>query len=134
LLYLGPCLGPCSILGTASLGGAYVYSCCGCCGCCGCRGLYCCWAEEGSGGVGVLGRVVVAAGAAIRVAGGAAIGTTSGAAVGIAGGIGGAAGGRVGAPGKVETVAEGRVAVGTACWGVAVGVADLGGIATIAIG
>jgi hypothetical protein len=25
LLYLGPCLGPCSTLGTASLGGMYIY-------------------------------------------------------------------------------------------------------------
>ena len=63
LLYLGPCLGPYSILGMASLGGVYIYSCYSCC------------------------RV---AGAAIRVAGGTAIGTTYGAAVGIAGGIGGA--------------------------------------------
>ena len=62
LLYLGPCLGPYSILGTASLGGVYRCSCCGC---------Y---------------RV---AGAAIRVAGGTAIGTTYGAAVRIAGGISG---------------------------------------------
>ena len=62
LLYLGPCLGPCSILVTAGSGG----SCCSYYGCCG------------------------VAGATIRVASGAAIGTTCGTAVGIAGGIGGA--------------------------------------------
>ena len=65
LLYLGPCLGFCSILVTASLGGVYIYSCCS---------YYSCY------------RV---AGAAIRVAGGAAIGTTCSTAVGIAGGISG---------------------------------------------
>jgi hypothetical protein len=65
LLYLGPCLGPCSILGTASLGSVCVCSCFSYCGC------Y---------------RV---AGAAIRVASGAAIGITCGTAVGIAGRIGG---------------------------------------------
>ena len=32
LLYLGPCLGPYSILGIASLSGVYIYSCCGYCG------------------------------------------------------------------------------------------------------
>ena len=64
LLYLGLCLGPCSILVMAGSGGVYVYSCC-----CGCY------------------RV---AGAAIGVASSVAIGTTCGAAVGIAGGIGGA--------------------------------------------
>ena len=73
LLYLGPCLGPCSTLVTAGSGGVCVCSCCGCCGCCG------------------------VAGAAIGVAGGAAIGTTCGTAVGIASGIGGAAGGISGA-------------------------------------
>ena len=65
LLYLGPYLGPCSILVTASSGGVCIYSCCSYCGCCG------------------------VAGAAIGVAGGAAIGTTSGTVVKIAGGIGG---------------------------------------------
>jgi hypothetical protein len=65
LLYLGPCLGPYSILVTAGLGGIYIYSCYSCYGC------Y---------------RV---AGAAIRVAGGIAIEITYSAAVGIAGGIGG---------------------------------------------
>ena len=65
LLYLGPCLGPYSILITAGLGGVYIYSCCSYCG------SY---------------RV---AGAAIRVAGGAAIGITCSVAVGIASGIGG---------------------------------------------
>ena len=66
LLYLGLCLGPYSILSTASSGSIYIYSCCSCCG---------------------------VAGAAIKIASGTAIGTTCGAAVGIAGGIGGAAGG-----------------------------------------
>ena len=66
LLYLGPCLGPCSILVTASSGSVYVCSCCGCRGCCG------------------------VAGAAIGVAGDTAIGTTYSTAVEIAGGIGGA--------------------------------------------
>jgi hypothetical protein len=65
LLYLGPCLGPYSTLGTAGLGSVYICSCYNCCGC------Y---------------RV---AGAAIRVASGAAIWTTYGVAVGIASGIGG---------------------------------------------
>ena len=69
LLYLGPCLGPYSILVTAGSGGVYIYSCCSCYGC------Y---------------RV---AGTAIGVAGGAAIGTTYSTAVGIASGIGGAASG-----------------------------------------
>ena len=32
MLYLGPCLGPYSILVTAGLGGVYIYSCCSCCG------------------------------------------------------------------------------------------------------
>jgi hypothetical protein len=68
LLYLGPYLGPCSLLVTASPGSVCVCSCCSCCGC------Y---------------RV---AGAVIRVAGGAAIGITCGAAVGIASRIGGVAG------------------------------------------
>ena len=69
LLYLGPYLGPCSILVTASLSSVYIYSCCSCCGCC---------------------RVV---GAAIKVTGGAVIGTTYSVAVGIASKIGGVAGG-----------------------------------------
>ena len=72
LLYLGLCLGPYSILVTASSGGVYVCSCCGCYGCCSYRGCY---------------RV---AGAAIEVASGAAIGTTCSTAVRIASGIGGA--------------------------------------------
>ena len=65
LLYLGPCLGPYSTLGTAGLGSVYICSCYDCCGC------Y---------------RV---AGAAIRVAGGAAIGITYGAVVRIASRISG---------------------------------------------
>ena len=63
MLYLGPCLGPYSILVTASSGGVCV------CSCCGCRNCY---------------RV---AGAAIRVASGAAIRTTCSTAVKIASGI-----------------------------------------------
>ena len=63
LLYLGPCLGPCSILVTAGLGGVYICSCCSYYGCC---------------------RV---AGAVIRVTSGTAIKTTCGTAVGIASGI-----------------------------------------------
>ena len=39
LLYLGPYLGPCSILVTASSGGVYIYSCCSYCGYC--YGCYC---------------------------------------------------------------------------------------------
>ena len=66
LLYLGPYLSPCSILGTAGLGSVCVYSCCSCYSCCG------------------------VAGAAIVVAGGAAIGTTCSVVVRTAGGIGGA--------------------------------------------
>ena len=64
LLYLGLCLGLCSILVTASSGGVYVYSCCVHYSCCG------------------------VAEAVIGVAGGAAIRTTCGAAVEIASGIG----------------------------------------------
>ena len=67
LLYLGLCLGPYSILVTASSGGVYMYSYCSDCGC------Y---------------RV---AGAAIKVASSTAIGTTYGTAVKIASGIGRAA-------------------------------------------
>ena len=63
LLYLGPYLGPYSILVTAGSGGVYIYSYCGCCGC------Y---------------RV---AGAAIKVTSSTAIGTTYSTAVRIAGGI-----------------------------------------------
>ena len=63
LLYLGFCLGPYFILGTASSGGVYMCSCCNYCG---------------------------VAGAAIRVASSAVIRTTYSAAVGIAGGISGA--------------------------------------------
>ena len=66
LLYLGPCLGPYSILVTASSGGVYIYNCYIRCGC------Y---------------RV---AGAAIKVASSTAIGTTYSTAVKIAGGISGA--------------------------------------------
>ena len=69
LLYLGPCLGPCSTLVTAGSGGVYICSCCSCYSYCG------------------------VARAAIRVASGAAIRTTCSAAVGIASGIGGAASG-----------------------------------------
>ena len=76
LLYLGPCLGPCFILVTASSGGVCMCGCCSCCSYCGCCGV---------------------AGAAIRVASGIAIRTTCSAAVGIAGGIGGAASGIGGA-------------------------------------
>ena len=65
LLYLGLCLGFCSILVIASSGGVCVYSCCSCCGCCGVVGV------------------------AIEVASGTVIRTTCSAAVGIAGGIGG---------------------------------------------
>ena len=71
LLYLGPCLGPCSILVTAGSGGVCVCSCCSYCGCC-----------------------RVTGGVAIGVASGAAIGTTCSVAVGIAGGIGGGSCGR----------------------------------------
>ena len=63
LLYLGPYLGPYSILVTAGLGGVYIYNCCIHCGC------Y---------------RVT---GAAIKVASSTVIGTTYGAAVRIADGI-----------------------------------------------
>ena len=73
LLYIGPCLGPCSILSIVSSGSVYIYSYCSCCGYYG------------------------VAGAAIRVAGGVAIGITYGIAVGIASGIGGAASGIGGA-------------------------------------
>jgi hypothetical protein len=38
LLYLGPCLGPYSILVTAGLGSVCICSCCSCCGCCGVAG------------------------------------------------------------------------------------------------
>ena len=69
LLYLGFCLGPYFILGTASSGGVYVCSYCSCCGCCGVTG------------------------AVIGVASGTAIGITCSAVVGIVGGIGGAASG-----------------------------------------
>ena len=62
LLYLGLCLGPYSILVTASSGG--VCNCCSCYGCC------------------------KVAGAAIKVTSGTAIGTTYSTAVKIAGGIG----------------------------------------------
>ena len=60
LLYLSPCLGPCSILVTAGSGGVYIYSYCSYCGCC---------------------RV---AGAAIKIASGIVIGTTCSIAVKIA--------------------------------------------------
>ena len=73
LLYLGPCLGPYSILVTAGSGGVYVYSCCSCYGCCG------------------------VAGAAIGVASSAVIRTTCGAAVGIVSRISRAASGISGA-------------------------------------
>ena len=69
LLYLGPYLGPYSILVTAGSGGVYIYSCCSYCGC------Y---------------RV---AGAAIKVAGGTTIRITYSIVVGIASGIGEAASG-----------------------------------------
>ena len=64
--YLGLCLGPYSILGTAGSGGVYICSCFSC---------YSCY------------RV---AGAAIKVASSAVIGTTCGTAVKIASGISGA--------------------------------------------
>ena len=63
LLYLSPCLGPYSILGTAGSGGVCVYSYCSC---------YSCY------------RV---AGAAIKVISGTAIRTTCGTAVKITSGI-----------------------------------------------
>ena len=65
LLYLGPCLGPYSILVTAGSGSVYIYNCCSCCSCC---------------------RVT---GAAIRVASNIAIGTTCSTAVRTASGISG---------------------------------------------
>ena len=79
LLYLGPYLGLCSILGTAGLGSICIHSYCSCCG-------YYSWGLGGVAGV---------AGAAIRVAGGAAIRTTSSTAIGIAGGISRAASSKV---------------------------------------
>ena len=65
LVYLGPCLGPYFILGTAGSGNIYMCSCCSCYGC-----------------YGVVG-------AAIRLASNTAIGTTCSTAVRIASGIGG---------------------------------------------
>ena len=63
MLYLSPCLGPCSILVTAGLGGVYMCSCCSYCRG-SCKGCY-----------------------SILSTASSAIGTTGGAAVGIASGI-----------------------------------------------
>ena len=69
LLYLGPCLGPYSILITAGSGGVYIYSYYSYYSCCG------------------------VAGAAIKITSSTAIGTTYNTAVGIASKIGGTASG-----------------------------------------